>query len=77
MFGASNTGQDFIARTINGFVHKIANARQSVAVSFLMEMSLVDFDCVGREPIKDYRQPSQSGSSQSVPVPLWIFVQSD
>jgi len=48
-----------------------------VAVSFLIEMSLEGFECVGREPIKDYTPPSRFGSSQSVPVPLWISVQSD
>ena len=51
-----------------------AIVRQSVAVSFLIEMSLVDFDCEGREPIKDYTPPSQSGSSLSVRAPSWIFL---
>jgi hypothetical protein len=54
-----------------------AIVKQSVAVSFLIGMSLEGFEFMGREPIKDYRPPSRSGSSQSVPVPLWISVQSD
>ena len=39
--------------------------------------SLVDFEWVGREPIKNYRPPSQFGSLLSVPVPFWIHVLSD
>lgn len=44
-------------------------------ISFLIGMRLEGFESLGREPIKGYRQPSRSGSLQSVPVPLWISVQ--
>jgi len=48
-----------------------------LAVGFLIEVSLVDFESEGRVAIKSYRPPSRFGSWQSVPVPPCISAQSD